>query len=102
VLRFVATKGFGSPSFVSVGQYRITRHPRKHGRSVYRVHVLVDPDEWKFRKLPGEHRSMKVATEAASKHAAENGDTQARTLRSLVEELSSRVAQLEAERKAKR
>lgn len=101
MIRFVVTRGYGS-TLVSIGPYKITRHPRKHGRSAYRLHVLIDPDELRYRRLPGEHSSIKRASEAATQHAIENGDTQARTLRSLVEELSSRVAQLEAERKAKR
>lgn len=101
MIRFVTTKGYGS-SLVSVGPYKITRHARKHGRSAYRLHVLIDPDELRYRRLPGEHSSIKKASEAATQHAIDNGDEQARTLRSLVAELTSRVAALETERKGRR
>lgn len=101
-MKFIATKGFGSPAFLSVGDYKITRTPRRRVGYRYRVHVLIDRDAWKYRKLPGEHLSRKAAEQAAVDHAIAGGDKQARSTRALVTELEQRIEALEAQLGKKR
>lgn len=101
MIRFVSTSPNGPKVYYSIGAYKITRSgPRRRHTGIYcyRVHVLIDPDEQKYRKLPGEHRSFKLAEAAANAHAAQNGDKTARSLRDMVDELLARVAQLEGKK----